>query len=85
MSCQGSLAGQFVEPRLKRCDAGVLRGHVGALGRDPFVRRHQPLGQRRDQRVLLGMAQLRRSRKQKHPRCRRGTGLSVKRFLTSTA
>lgn len=62
----------------------ALCGDGDALCSNPFVRRHQPLGQRRDQRILLGMAQLGRSRKQGHPSCRRDAGLSVKKFLTST-
>ena len=50
----------MVEPRLQGCDAGVLRG-------DPFVCRHQSSGERRDQRVLLGVAQLSGDREQRHP------------------
>ena len=52
-------AGQFVKPRLQRCDAGVLRGDTCILRGDVGVRQSQPGGQRRNQRVLLGVAQLR--------------------------
>ena len=61
----GSLrwASQFVDPRLQSRDAGVLR-------RDAAIRQSQPRGQRRDQRVLLGVAQVGGNREQRHPMCR---------------
>jgi hypothetical protein len=42
--------GQFIEPRSKHRDAGILR-------RDPLVRRSELRQQQQDQRILFGMAQ----------------------------
>ena len=48
----------MVEARLEGGDANLLRGDMGVLGRGAGVRQRQPGGQRRDQRVLLEVAQL---------------------------
>ena len=61
---------QFVEPRFEHCDTGVLRGDVGVLDCDPPVSQRQPSGQRRDQRVLLEVAQLGGRGEQRHPMAR---------------
>ncbi|MFL5279907.1 MAG: hypothetical protein ACJ8AW_02635, partial [Rhodopila sp.] len=58
------------------CDAGVLRG-------DPFVCRHQPSGERRDQRVLLGVAQLSGGREQRHPMCRTDAAVTASSTFAS--
>jgi len=55
--------GQFIEPRLKRGDACVLR-------RDPLVRRSKLRQQRQDQRILLSMAQPGEIRWFEHPAVR---------------
>ena len=59
--------GQFVKPRLQCCDAGVLSGDTCILLGDVGVRQSQPGGQRRNQRVLFGVAQLGGNRKPGYP------------------
>ena len=85
MNCRGSSAAGF-EPCLQRRDTGILRGDAFVLCGEPLVRQRQPSGQRRDQRVLLGVAQLGGCGQQRHPPCRIELGRDrVKNFLTRAA
>ena len=71
--------GQFVEPRLQGCDAGVLSDDTCILRGDAGVRQSQPGGQRRNQRVLFGVAQLGGNRKPRHPLFRIDSAVTVSR------
>ena len=66
--------GQFVKSRLQRCNACILRSDVG-------VRQSQPGGQRRNQRVLFGMAQLGGNRKPRHPLFRINSAVTASRIF----
>ena len=48
---------------------------------DPLVRQRQPSGQRRDQRVLLGVAQLSGGGEQRHPAFRIDSAVTASRIF----
>ena len=72
---------QCFEPRLQGRDAGVLRGDPVLLGRDLLQRRRQPRGQRRDRRVLIGVAQAGVVRERGHPISKLDSGVTVSRVI----